>query len=122
MFIALIAQAYENAREDLIALETKSSIRTPAVNDPARIAKDTLIAKNDLRNMAVRKMISTPLAYSLREPLNAVENTLRRTHGDLHDLTRPKKLLDRMVWSNLSREERTLRKLQKSVARVKLSR
>ena len=113
VFIALIAQAYENAREDLQTLQKNAIARTPALGDPDRVAKDTLLAKNNLRNMAHKKIVSEPLTFALREPLLAVETTMIHTHGNLFDLAAPKTSLDRMLWSKFSSEARIIDKLSR---------
>ena len=112
VFIALIAQAYEDAREDLDNYKNNSIARTPAVSDPSRVAKDTLLAKNKLRAMSARKMVSEPLAFSLRQPLAEVEQAMR-PHGTLLDLSAPTTLTEK-VGNKMNKDLRDLEKMRKS--------
>ena len=118
VFIALIAQAYESAREELHSLEVNAITRTPALGETDKMARDTLLAKKSLRDMKMKKMVSEPLAYSLREPLKAVEVALAH-EGTLLELAQPTNCSE-MVMQNLSRckHERALFKLRRSTKNI----
>ena len=84
VFIALIAEAYEAAREQLNREQVQRMSRSPASGDKKIMVKTTRQGQLLLYNMSLKKMISRPLLYSLKAPLSHVEEALRQdSTGDL---------------------------------------
>ena len=78
VFIALIAEAYEAARDELELMEEARTVRTPATGDRSHIIKSNSKAQKLLRELSLKNMVSNPLAFSLGQPLQQVDAMMKQ--------------------------------------------